>query len=200
MGGFFMTIAFVLGNGVSRQSIDPSLLASLGSTYGCNAIFREFAPSVLISTDVPISKHIQQAGYSQHNVHYTRKPMANLGSRKIPQKYYGFSSGPVATAIAALDRHQRVYLVGFDMGPTPTGQFNNMYAGTEFYKKPSASPTYTGNWVRQLISIAHDFPRVEFVRVQGPTTASIPELSNIANFTHMPMADFFDRINNTKDL
>jgi hypothetical protein len=75
-----------------------------------------------------------------------------------------------------------------------------MYAGTEFYKKPSATPTYTGNWVRQLTTIARDFPRAEFVRVQGSTTASIPELTNISNLLHMPQADFIDRINNTKDL
>jgi len=195
-----MTIAFVLGNGISRQAIDPSVLTLIGTTYGCNALSREFTPAVLVSTDAPISKHIQESGYSQKNVHYTRKPLSDLGARKIPQKYYGFSSGPVATAIAALDQHHRVYLIGFDMGPTPTGQFNNMYAGTEFYKKPSATPTYTGNWVRQLITITRDFPRVEFVRVLGGTTAGIPELSNISNFKHLPMADFIDRINNAKDL
>ena len=195
-----MTIAFVLGNGISRQAIDLDVLTPLGTTYGCNALSREFKPTVLVSTDAPISKHIQESGYSQQHVHYTRKPLPDLGARRIPQKYYGFSSGPVATAIAALDQHHRVYLIGFDMGPTPTGQFNNMYAGTEFYKKPSAAPTYTGNWVRQLITIARDFPRAEFVRVQGTTTASIPELSSISNLLHMPMADFLDRINNTKDL
>jgi hypothetical protein len=195
-----MTIAFVLGNGISRQTIDPVNLTSLGTIYGCNALSREFTPHVLVSTDAPISKHIQESGYSQQHVHYTRKPLPDLGARRIPQKYYGFSSGPVATAIAALDQHHRVYLIGFDMGPTPTGQFNNMYAGTEFYKKPSATPTYTGNWVRQLATIACDFPRADFIRVMGATTASIPELGNISNLIHMPMLDFLDRINNTKDL
>jgi hypothetical protein len=195
-----MTIAFVLGNGISRQAVDPVILTTQGSTYGCNAISREFTPTVLVSTDAPISKHIQESGYSQQHVHYTRKPISNLGARRIPQKYYGFSSGPVATAIAALDQHHRVYLIGFDMGPAPDGQFNNMYAGTEFYKKSGAAPTYTGNWVRQLITIAGDFPKVEFVRVQAPTTANISEFSAVANLLHMPIADFLDRINNAKDL
>jgi hypothetical protein len=195
-----MTIAFVLGNGISRQAIDLDVLTPLGTTYGCNALSREFTPHVLVSTDAPISKHIQESGYSQQHVHYTRKPLPNLGARRIPQKYYGFSSGPAATAIAALDQHHRVYLVGFDMGPNSSGQFNNMYAGTEFYKKPSAPPTYTGNWVRQLTTIAQHFPRTEFLRVQGSTTANILELKNISNLLHLSMADFLDRINNTKDL
>jgi hypothetical protein len=195
-----MTTAFVLGNGVSRQDVDLNALSTLGPTYGCNALSREFEPSVLISTDVPISKFIQESGYSQKHVHYTRKPLPSLGAKRIPQEYYGFSSGPVAAGIAAIDKHRKIYLLGFDMGPTRTGHFNNIYAGTEFYKKTSATPTFTGNWVRQLVTIAKDFPKVQFVRVQGATTASITELLNITNLSHMPMADFLDRINNTKDL
>ena len=44
--------AFVLGNGVSRASIDPEQLAKLGATYGCNALYRTFAPDYLIAVDV----------------------------------------------------------------------------------------------------------------------------------------------------
>ena len=195
-----MTIAFVLGNGQSRLTLDLIELAKVAPVYGCNALFREFKPAVLVSTDVPISKAIQELGYSKQHVHYTRKPLPDLGAKRIPQQYYGFSSGPTAVGIAAIDRHRKIYLLGFDMGPTTTGHFNNVYSDTEFYKKSSATPTYTGNWVRQLSTIAKDFPKTQFVRVQGTTTASILELSNIPNLSHMSMVDFIDRINNTKDL
>lgn len=195
-----MTLAFVLGNGQSRQSLNLTALIQLAPVYGCNALYREFEPSVLVSTDAPISKAIQESGYSQKNVHYTRKPLPALGARRIPQQYYGFSSGPVAAGIAALDRHRKIYLIGFDLGPSRTGHFNNIYADSEFYKKSSATPTYTGNWVRQLTTIARDFPQTDFVRVRGNTTASIAELENIENFSHMLLEDFTDRINNAKDL
>jgi hypothetical protein len=195
-----MTIAFVLGNGQSRDALDLAQLIKLAPVYGCNALYREFEPSVLISTDAPISKSIQESGYSQTHVHYTRKPLLDLGAQRIPQQYYGFSSGPVAVGIAAIDRHRKIYLIGFDLGPTTTGHFNNIYADTEFYKKSSATPTYTGNWVRQLTTVARDFPRTQFVRVKGATTADIPELVNIPNLEHVPMIDFVDRINNAKDL
>ena len=195
-----MTLAFVLGNGLSRQNLDLPALSRLAPVYGCNALFREFEPTVLVSTDAPISKAIQESGYSQTHVHYTRKPLPDLGAQRIPQQYYGFSSGPAAVGIAALDRHRKIYLVGFDMGPSSTGCFNNMYSDTEFYKKSSATPTFTGNWVRQLTTIARDFPQTHFVRVQGATTASIAELSNISNLEHVSLADFVDRINNAKDL
>ena len=94
-----MTIAFVLGNGQSRQELDLPAMARLAPVYGCNALYREFEPAVLISTDAPISRVIQESGYSQTHVHYTRKPLPALGARRIPQQYYGFSSGPAAEGI-----------------------------------------------------------------------------------------------------
>lgn len=195
-----MTVAFVLGNGQSRTALDLLALSRLAPVYGCNALFRQFEPAVLVSTDALISQAIQESGYSATNVHYTRKPLPALGAKRIPQQYYGFSSGPAAVGIAAIDQYQRIYLIGFDLGPTTTGHFNNVYADTEFYKKSSAAPTYTGNWVRQLTTVSQDFPVVQFVRVQGTTTANILELSNLSNLVHIPMTDFIDRINNTKDI
>lgn len=194
-----MNTAFVLGNGISRQAVDLTALSALGQVYGCNALYREFVPAVLVSTDDPISNQIQKSGYSKTHSHYTRKPLPNLGAHRIPEPYYGFSSGPAAVGIAAINHNRSIYLVGFDMGPNKLGLFNNMYAGTEFYKSTSASPTYTGNWVRQLLQIAKDFPKTKFVRVIGDTTANIQELNGTQNLSNMSMEDFLDRINNTKE-
>ena len=195
-----MSAAFVLGNGVSRLSVDLSVLQKRGKIYGCNALYREFAPDVLISTDKAIASTIQNSGYAENNTMYTRKPLPGLGARAVPQSYFGYSSGPIAVAIAALDKNLAVYLVGFDMGPTLHNRFNNVYTDTEFYKKSSASPTFTGNWVRQLVTIMKDFPSVSFHRVMGDTSAAIPEFKNANNLRNMPMTEFVDRINNQKDL
>ena len=191
---FRSTAAFVLGNGISRQSIDLQQLRSLGQIYGCNAIYKEFECDVLISTDTPISERIQQEGYSQTHVHYTRKPLPSSGARRIAQQYFGYSSGPVAVAQAALDGAVAIYLLGFDMGPTRTGRFNNCYADTEFYKKSSAVPTFTGNWVRQLQTIMKDFPKISFFRIQGDTTAEIRELLAIPNLVHVDLTEFQRRV------
>jgi hypothetical protein len=194
-----MTRAFVLGNGVSRNQVDLSVLRTLGPVYGCNALYRDFEPDVLVSTDSPISQRIQQEGYSATHVHYTRRPLPDSGAIRIPQQYFGFSSGPVAVGLAALDRHRSIYLVGFDMGPTRTGKFNNMYADTEFYKKSHHPSTFSGNWVRQLLTIAKDFPKCDFFRVKGDTTAEITELQGAKNLAHMTMVEFQNRINNKTD-
>jgi hypothetical protein len=193
--------AFVLGNGVSRGPIDVDTLLKLGAVYGCNALYRTHTPTVLVSTDVPISEAIQRSGYSAHNRFYTRKPLPNSGAMPVPQQYRGFSSGPIAVSIAAEDRNRRIYLLGFDLGPNAAGTFNNVYADTEFYKKAGAVPTFTGNWIRQLQTIAHDYRQTTFVRVVGDTTAAVPEFDQLPNWQSVSFTDFVNRINTTpKDL
>jgi hypothetical protein len=194
-----MTTAFVIGNGVSRQAVDLELLQPLGKIYGCNALYRDFVPDVLVATDRPISTEIQNSGYPANNKFYTRKPIEGQGALKVPHEYYGYSSGPIATGIAALDHHLIIYMIGFDMGPV-NSKFNNIYADTDFYRKSDATPVFTGNWTKQIRKITEDFPNTRFIRVKGKTTADIAEFANIKNLTHLPMHTFLDRINNQKDL
>jgi hypothetical protein len=80
------------------------------------------------------------------------------------------------------------------MGPTRNGRFNNCYADTEFYKKSSANPTFTGNWVNQIKIIAGDFPKTSFFRVTGDTTAEIRDLLGVANLAPISMAEFQRRV------
>ena len=185
-----MTTAFVLGNGLSRKDIDLAVLSKSGTIYGCNALYRDFVPDVLVATDRDISEHIQRSKYALTYCFYTRDPIGNLGARRIPEQWWKFSSGPVAVALAAEDKHTKIYMLGFDMGPSETGHFNNVYADTEFYKKSSAVPTYTGNWVNQIIEIIKKFPTTEFIRVVGTTTAQIKNLENFPNLLHTPIQQF----------
>jgi hypothetical protein len=191
-----MTTAFVLGNGVSRKGIDLDQLRRHGLIYGCNALYREFVPDVLVSTDRPIATAIQESGYALTHKFYTRKPLSNLGAQPVPRPYYGYSSGPIAVALAAEHGARTVYLVGFDMGPANNNQFNNIYAGTEFYKRPDAPPTYTGNWVKQIMHIAQDCPDTKFVRVHGATTAQIEQFHTLPNLHAVPLLEFVSGISN----
>jgi hypothetical protein len=65
-----------------------------------------------------------------------------------------------------------------------------VYAGTEFYKDSGTRPTFTGNWIRQITTVAKNFATVQFYRVQGATTADVPELQKILNFHHCDLAAF----------
>lgn len=192
--------AFVLGNGLSRSNIDIDYLLKLGDVYGCNALYRTHVVTALVATDMPIARVIQESGYSKRYRFYTRRPLANLGGQKVPQEYFGFSSGPIAISLAAKDKHYRIYLLGFDLGPNGEGKFNNIYAGTEHYKPQGAAATFTGNWVKQVIKVANDFPHCEFVRVMGDTTAEVPEFRGLKNFSFITLDEFQSRINTPKDL
>lgn len=193
-----MSIAFVLGNGISRKDIILDRLRPYGKIYACNAIYREFTPDVLISTDKPISIRIQETGYAAKHKFHTRKPVPGLGALPVPKKYYGYSSGPIALAIAAADGVNQIYLIGFDLGPTMNNKFNNLYAGTEFYKTHESNPTFTGNWIQQLCTVMREYPGIKFIRVQGQSTTKIKELEKIGNLHHVDLTWFQDCINNQK--
>lgn len=194
-----MTTAFVLGNGVSRRGIDLAVLQSKGKIYGCNGLYREFTPDVLVAIDRPIATHLQESGYAQSHVFYTRRVLENSGALRVPDPYYGYSSGPIALAIACQDCAEQVYLLGFDMGPDQNQHINNLYAGTEFYKSANSPPTFTGNWLKQMCQIIKHNANTKFVRITGPTTARIPELEGLENLQHEDLIRFQDRINTKTD-
>lgn len=192
-----MTTAFVLGNGTSRKDIDLIRLKQHGKIYGCNALYREFTPDVLVATDRPIATAIQESGYALSHAFYTRRPLDQLGAHSVSGPYFGFSSGPLAAALAAEHGHQTVYLLGFDMGPGPDNKINNLYAGTEFYKRIDAPPTYAGNWIKQIIRIANEFSQTKFIRIHGKNTAQISEFDHVSNLQKLNITEFLDRFQQT---
>ena len=195
-----MTVAFVLGNGISRKNISLNQLQPLGKTYGCNALYRDFVPDVLVATDRPIATAIQESGYAKQHRFHTRRPMEGSGAELVPHEYFGYSSGPIAVSLAAKDGHRKIYLLGFDLGPTHDQKFNNLYAGTEFYKSADASPTYTGNWIKQLRTVIKDHPLIKFYRVHGETSAPVTELLALPNAFSLDLHSFYDRINTGNSL
>lgn len=191
-----MSMAFVLGNGVSRAEVDLTHLKLHGNVYGCNALYREFIPDVLVATDRPIADKIQQLGYAKQNVFYTRRPLPGSGAVEIPEEFWSYSSGPVALGLAAQNKYKTVYMLGFDLGPTTENKFNNVYADTEFYKTSQSVPTYTLNWVRQIEKVIKEHPDTIFVRLLGETTAKITDFDKLKNFGTQSLAEFLKQLNN----
>ena len=191
--------AFVLGNGVSRQGLDLGLLQSKGTVYGCNALYRDFTPDVLVATDLAMSQEIESTGYAQQHRFYTRRPRPNSGAQVIPRPWYGYSSGPVALALAAQEGHCPIYMIGFDLGANSQGLFNNVYAGTKNYKPNNSGPTFTGNWIRQMQRIVRDHDHQRFVRVHGDTTACISEFEILGNLAAMSRHQFLTWLNTAKE-
>jgi len=189
-----MSTAFIIGNGKSRLVVDLNVLKSQGKIYGCNALYRTFVPDCLVATDRPIAEAIQNSGYSKQYRFHTRKPIPGLGAQPLQNKYKGYSSGPNATALACLDGHTEIFLVGFDLGTT-NGMFNNVYVDTQFYKKQLEPPTFAGNWVRQLLELANEYENINFTRVEGPESAFVKQFAKLPNMRLLSMDKFLEMVN-----
>lgn len=184
--------AFILGNGKSRLQIDPNELKKFGKVYACNRAYQEFTPDVLVSVDKPMAEEIQRFGYSEHHPHYTRPQNVLEGYKAIRiTKYEGYSSGPVALSIAAMEGARHLYMIGMDLG-SDTDKINNLYAGTDHYKQADAAPTAYSNWVNQIVQIMKDFPERKFYHV---SPLFIPDQFNRPNFETLTLSQFRTLIN-----
>jgi len=191
-------IAFIIGNGRSRLDIDLESLRGRGMIYGCNALYRDFTPDVLIATDSGIAKEIQESGYAKTNRFYTRRPIEGSGAKPI-QHNYGWSSGPVAISYACHAKHNYIYIIGFDLAGLGNNQkFNNVYADTSNYKTTADKATFYGNWVRQMHELMVEFKTTRFVRVIGEDGYSPPEFKPFRNYQQMYISEFKTVLNTMK--
>jgi len=183
--------AFVLGNGTSRKSIDPSQLKEHGTVYGCNALYREFEPDYLVAVDTKMILEINKAGY-QHNHSVWTNP--NRAYHKMngfnffnPSK--GWSSGPTALWLASTHSAQDIYILGFDYQGL-NDRINNVYADTPNYKKSHDRATYHGNWLKQTLITCQKFTEKRYIRVVEEEPFIPKEFSKIDNLSHITVEEF----------
>ncbi len=187
--------AFVLGNGKSRLQVDLHKLRPYGKIYGCNALYRDFTPDVLVATDKHMSDEIEKTEYPKYNEFWTRAPSPNNYARKIDINY-GFSSGPIAVSLAARNEYRPIYLLGFDL-VGEQGKINNVYAGTTNYRKQNEKETYWGNWLNQLTDIMEkQFPKSKFIRVIDKEGFSPSQWKKLSNYSEQGYQEFISSINN----
>ena len=186
-------IAFVLGNGVSRKTIDPYDLKLHGKIYGCNAIYRTFAPDYLIAVDVKMVLEINDSGYQRENIVWTNPNRAYeaLSGFNFFNPNKGWSSGPTALWLAAEHGYDRIYILGFDYRGLNEGQkFNNIYANTNNYKKSDDGATFFGNWLRQTKAVIQENKNINYVRVITSDNYNPEELNKFSNYSVCLKDDF----------
>ena len=187
-------IAFVIGNGISRKPIDPSILKDYGKTYGCNALYRSFRPDYLIAVDVKMILEINKSGYQHVNEVWTNpnRSFQNLKNFNFFNPSKGWSSGPTALWLASEHSYKTIFILGFDykgLGDR-NSTFNNVYANTMNYKKSTDSATFFGNWMRQTKQVIKDHPNINYVRVIAPDNYSPEELNTFDNYSEILIDDF----------
>ena len=186
-------VAFVVGNGTSRGPIPLETLKQYGTIYGCNALYREFEPDYLIAVDTKMVVEINKAGYQKGhevwtnpNKAYNRMTGFNFFS---PSK--GWSSGPTALHLASEHKNNEIYILGFDyVGLENNRLVNNMYAGTQNYKKTHDGATYHGNWLKQTLITVQKNPKKRYIRVLGEPNHVPKEFGSISNLEHITVEDF----------
>jgi len=185
-------IAFVIGNGTSREPIPLPSLRSFGKIYGCNALYRDFIPDYLVAVDTKMVLELNKAGI-QHQVETWTNPnraYAEMTGFKFFQPSKGWSSGPTALWFASENTdYDTIYIIGFDF--EGTGQLvNNIYADTQNYKASTEKATYFGNWLKQTVMTCQNNPKKRYIRVLGESFFTPPELNKLDNVENIHIRDF----------
>lgn len=188
-------IAFVLGNGTSRKEINHHNFKKYGTVYGCNALFREYAPDHLVCVDTKMITEISTTQYhTKHNVWSNRNKLTErTPGIKIMEPNKGWSSGPTALLLASQHGHKVIYIMGFDyVGLGEQNELvNNVYAGTKNYKGVNDRATYYGNWQRQTMMCINQFPKTKYYRILKSMNDYIPDhLKDLTNLSHITVDDF----------
>lgn len=190
--------AFVLGNGMSRKDIEPESLSNIGPIYGCNALYRTFAPDYLVAVDTKMILEINKTGFQKNHEVWTNpnKAYHKMSGFNYFQPSKGWSSGPTALWLACQHGYEHIYILGFDYQGLQNGKkFNNIYADTFNYKKSTDQATFYGNWMRQTKSVIQEHPHINFTRVIQPDNYIPEELNKFVNLEHITV-DIFKKIYN----
>lgn len=193
-----MSIAFVVGNGISRTEIDLTKCKQNGKVYGCNALYRDFDPDYLIAVDTKMIIELTNAKYQMKVPVWTNR---NKAFEKFPNLNYfepskGWSSGPTALHKASEDGHDIIYILGFDyLGTGEDNQkVNNVYAGTYNYKKKQDRATYHGNWLKQTVATIRSNPKKRYIRVTTDKPFIPKDFANLGNLEHITLEVFTKKL------
>jgi hypothetical protein len=177
-------IAHVIGNGKSRQGFNLNLLREvhggllakgMGQTYGCNALYRDFAPDFLVVTGQSVAHEIAPKFPNGDTIGVTWSK--NLLA--FPEKYHlvpynvRLTAGAAAAYLACFHGHTKIYLLGFDTQLDPRNT-NNIYINTAGYPTDSDCPSNAA-FIKDLKTVMDVYDDVEFIRVMPRLNSPIPE-------------------------
>ena len=196
------SIAFVLGNGESRRSIDIDALKEHGKVYACNGVYRTHRPDYLVAVDPKMVHEIAESDYAQHNqvwsnfnAQYNKNPKI-LNHVQWFRPSLGWSSGPTALRLACEHGHKEIYILGFDYQGHKEGQrfkFNNLFKDTRNYKRGKDDATFYGNWMNQTKRCLQDFKDIKFHRVIPKGWFAPKDLTWAGNIDHPTIEQFIEK-------
>lgn len=119
--------AFLIGNGPARQVIDLNQLKGKGTTFGCNALYRDFDADYVITFGLEMNDEVFFSGFPVHR--HLVCPFYEMQER--PGGQFVNNCMSAAMLHAGLKRFQTAYILGVD---SLFGSVANVYHGKKGYE------------------------------------------------------------------
>ena len=150
-----MRTAFIIGNGISRKSINLNKLKQYGATFGCNALYRDFLPDTLIVINKEMLKEVEEAKISKQVKILT----------KDCDKRVKLCSGASAAYVALEEGFDRLYLLGMDLWVD--NRNHNIYMDTLNYatSEYAKGEEQYGKQQAWWNTVIKKFSNIDFIRV-----------------------------------
>lgn len=126
--------ALIIGNGASRAKFDLNKAAEDMTTFGCNALYRDFTPDYLVAIDGYMIQEIRNSGFPEDKL-----IIPDIEDQYEPEEYNRNrpreNAGMLAMKIAIQKGFDELYCVGMDfMINNYDVNLNNIYKNTQNYE------------------------------------------------------------------
>jgi hypothetical protein len=199
-----MKRVFVIGNGESRLQVPLVRLRPIGKLYGCNALYRDFAPDVLVVIDQHMVEEVIASGYSvAHRCYFANDHRAERIPSHCLVGEFGKTQycGPTAIRLAIENESpDEVYLVGFDIIDR---KWSNVYSGTSGYQDhrergrqlvaAGKLVVHNAPTLQQLLDIFRDNQARRFFKVMEPQGFQYATWEGQKNLTYLTGERFQSR-------
>mgnify|MGYP001290033955 CR=1 FL=1 len=136
-------VAHIIGNSKSRLDFDLNLIKygqtggadgvkSVGQTYGCNLLYKDFAPDFLVCTNRVLCKELSESEYCKDNIVFSnvKNILEFSNCFHLYPNFRQKSTGALALQLACADGHKKIFLLGMT---TYTDSKDNVYHSNEAY-------------------------------------------------------------------
>jgi protein-tyrosine-phosphatase len=158
--------AFIVGNGVSRETIDLHGLIGNGKIYGCNALYRDFSDfDYIVAIDDGMINELQNADINQKKVIIPSEDERWEDEKYSPMRRR--SNAGMNAMSEAIKRHaSKLYCLGFDFLLNGDISVKNVYDGSNNYGSETRAKIADNFYrVKYLEWFMKDNSHVDFVFV-----------------------------------
>lgn len=156
-----MSKALIIGNGPTRKVYD--LVGYKSTTYGCNALYRDFYPTYLVAIDEPIIKEILDNVPAEYKPNVLIPPnFQRFESLEYSKAHRRNNAGMVAMQYAIDAGHTHLECIGFDfLIADREASVDNVYSGSTCYENKATVNDNVGR-LNYLKWFCKQNPEVQF--------------------------------------